>query len=145
VTPPRSTFPELAVSVFRRFTASIRWLAQKTQSTLSVLAKNENESRNQAGVQNLWTRQNALAAHRRKKAGAKKSWACNTKSSRVIPDLSTYLACGCLTSQIGRDTVFSAKYDRTQRLETARLANFGPTENTAKMGRQNGPKKATRS
>ena len=40
----------------------------------------------------------------------------NTWGSRVIPDLSTNQACGCLTSQIGRDTVFSAKCGRTQAL-----------------------------
>jgi len=44
-----------------------------------------------------------------------KRWEYDTKGSRVITDLSTNLACGCLTSQIGRDVVFSTKYGRTQR------------------------------
>ena len=37
-----------------------------------------------------------------------------TEGSQVITDLSTNRACGCLTSQIGRDMVFSAKYGRTR-------------------------------
>ena len=39
----------------------------------------------------------------------------DTAGSRVITDLSTDAACGCLTSQIGRDVVLSAKYGRTQK------------------------------
>ncbi len=39
----------------------------------------------------------------------------DTQGSQVITDLSTNRACGCLTSQIGRDMVFSTKYGRTQR------------------------------
>ena len=38
----------------------------------------------------------------------------DTSGSQVITDLSTKLACGCLTSQIGRDVVFSTKYGRNQ-------------------------------
>ena len=38
--------------------------------------------------------------------GEKKEY--NTLGSQVIPDLSTNNAWSCLTSQIGRDTVFSA-------------------------------------
>ena len=38
----------------------------------------------------------------------------DTWGSRVITDLSTNQACGCLTSQIGRDVVLSTKYGRTQ-------------------------------
>ena len=38
----------------------------------------------------------------------------DTEGSQVITDLSTNRACGCLTSQIGRDMVFSAKYGRTR-------------------------------
>ena len=41
-----------------------------------------------------------------------------TEGSQVITDLSTNRACGCLTSQIGRDMVFSAKYGRTRSLVT---------------------------
>lgn len=41
----------------------------------------------------------------------------DTEGSRVISDLSTNWACSCLTSQIGRDMVFSAKCGRTR--ETA--------------------------
>src|SRR5436305_703294 len=44
----------------------------------------------------------------------KECWEYDTESSRVITDLSTNTACGCLTSQIGRDVVLSAKYGRTQ-------------------------------
>ena len=44
----------------------------------------------------------------------------DTESSRVITDLSTYSACRCLTSQIGRDVVFSPKYGRTQHSFSAR-------------------------
>ena len=49
-------------------------------------------------------------------------WEYDTAGSRVITDLSTNAACWCLTSQIGRDVVFSPKYGRTQ--QTAR----GPLE-----------------
>ena len=45
-----------------------------------------------------------------------KGWEYDTSGSRVITDLSTDEACGCLTSQIGRDVVLSTKYGRTQRL-----------------------------
>ena len=41
-----------------------------------------------------------------------------TPGSRVIPDLSTDGACGCLTSQIGRDVVLSTKYGRTHRVKS---------------------------
>jgi hypothetical protein len=43
-----------------------------------------------------------------------KSGEYDTAGSRVITDLSTNAACGCLTLQIGRDTVFSTKCGRTQ-------------------------------
>ena len=58
--------------------------------------------------------------------GKRGFWEYDTESSRVITDLSTNTACSCLTSQIGRDVVFSAKYGRTQR---------GPRSGSAK-GRQ---------
>ncbi len=38
----------------------------------------------------------------------------STRGSRVITDLSTSMACSCLTSQIGRDVVFSAECGRTR-------------------------------
>ena len=50
----------------------------------------------------------------------------DTWGSRVIPDLSTNQACCCLTSQIGRDTVFSAKYGRTRRCGLPRPGNGQP-------------------
>ncbi len=50
-----------------------------------------------------------------------KYWEYDTKGSRVITDLSTNLACGCLTSQIGRDVVLSTKYGRTQHIPRAYL------------------------
>ena len=46
---------------------------------------------------------------------AKKVGEYDTQGSRVITDLSTNLACGCLTSQIGRDVVLSTKYGRTRK------------------------------
>ena len=46
--------------------------------------------------------------------GEKKRWEYDTPGSQVITDLSTNGACGCLTSQIGRDMVFSTKYGRTR-------------------------------
>ena len=44
----------------------------------------------------------------------RKKWECDTQDSRVFSDLSTSWACTCLTSQSGRDMVFSGKYGRTQ-------------------------------
>ena len=44
----------------------------------------------------------------------KKKLEYDTKGSRVITDLSTDLACECLTSVIGREQVFSLKCGRTQ-------------------------------
>ena len=44
----------------------------------------------------------------------KKKMEYDTKGSRVITDLSTDLACECLTSVIGREQVFSLKCGRTQ-------------------------------
>ena len=51
--------------------------------------------------------------------GEEKDREYDTKGSRVITDLSTNLACGCLTSQIGRDVVLSTKYGRTQQIRRA--------------------------
>ena len=53
-------------------------------------------------------------------AKSKKSGEYDTKGSRVITDLSTNLACGCLSSQIGRDGEFSTKYGRTRRCRATR-------------------------
>ena len=50
----------------------------------------------------------ALFAHK----GKKREY--DTWGSRVITDLSTNQACGCLTSQIGRDVVLSTKCGRTR-------------------------------
>ncbi|KAL7698370.1 hypothetical protein NQL31_003695 [Lotmaria passim] len=47
-------------------------------------------------------------------AVGKKCREYGTRGSQVITDLSTNRACGCLTSQIGRDMVFSPKYGRTR-------------------------------
>ena len=59
-------------------------------------------------------------------AKSKKSGEYDTKGSRVITDLSTNLACGCLSSQIGRDGEFSTKYGRTRRCRaTPRRAGRG--------------------
>ena len=52
-------------------------------------------------------------------------WEYDTRGSRVITDLSTNVACGCLTSQIGRDVVLSAKCGRTQRCARGRLVGHG--------------------
>ena len=51
-----------------------------------------------------------------------------TEGSQVITDLSTNRACSCLTSQIGRDMVFSTKYGRTQRLTTLLYSNIGQND-----------------
>ncbi len=58
----------------------------------------------------------ALPPRRRPRATplGEKGWGYDTEGSRVITDLSTNSACGCLTSQIGRDVVFSTKYGRTR-------------------------------
>ena len=72
-----------------------------------------------------------IASKRRK---GKKFEACNTTSSRVIPDLSTNQACCCLTSQIGRDTVFSAKYGRTRRCGLPRPGNGQPLTTQGAQG-----------
>ena len=75
----------------------------------------------------------------------------DTWGSRVIPDLSTNQACCCLTSQIGRDTVFSAKYGRTRRCGLPRPGNGQPlthprgghmahTWDRPAAGQPNGPK-----
>ena len=47
-----------------------------------------------------------------------------TEGSQVITDLSTNRACGCLTSQIGRDMVFSAKYGRTRSFYRVKMVNI---------------------
>jgi hypothetical protein len=54
-------------------------------------------------------------AHRGNARAKKKKLEYNTPGSRVISDLSTNVACGCLTSQIGRDVVFPTKCGRTQK------------------------------
>ena len=53
----------------------------------------------------------------------------DTPGSRVITDLSTDGACGCLTSQIGRDEVLSTKCgrNRLRTLMSWRLAHHGRT------------------
>ena len=48
-------------------------------------------------------------------------WEYDTWGSRVITDLSTNQACGCLTSQIGPDVVLSTKCGRTQDMHTSLL------------------------
>ncbi len=54
-------------------------------------------------------------------AKKQKFWEYGTEGSRVISDLSTNWACSCLTSQIGRDMVFSAKFGRTREAERSIL------------------------
>ncbi len=62
----------------------------------------------------VWSRPIGKEKSAERMGKRKKVWEYDTWGSRVIPDLSTDRACSCLTSQIGRDTVFSTKYDRTQ-------------------------------
>ena len=66
-------------------------------------------------------------------------WEYGTKGSRVITDLSTNLACGCLTSQIGRDVVLSAKYGRTQWLATVVVCTYLPLSWRSECVRSFGP------
>ena len=54
---------------------------------------------------------------------SRKKRAYGTQDSRVITDLSTNWACSCLTSQIGRDVVFSTKCGRTQRSRDRNLTD----------------------
>ena len=59
-------------------------------------------------------------------------WEYDTAGSRVITDLSTNAACGCLTSQIGRDAVLSPKCGRTQRRGESRVSRLGRGKKWAK-------------
>ena len=56
-----------------------------------------------------------VSCSRQKRIFLKNIWEYDTLGSQVITDLSTNRACGCLTSQIGRDVVLSTKCGRTQK------------------------------
>lgn len=57
-----------------------------------------------------------VAQPRTKKASKRRAKHHSTRGSRVIPQRSTNLAQPCLTSEIGRDRVYSEWYDRGMQL-----------------------------